>query len=100
MEGKASAVPKLRIAVRLYRLWKKSVNSDNFAFSSTAKAGGPYLTAFLRGDVGNARMLSVYSLGDWTELLPLHRERSEISHISRGEIWGTRLGGRGKCKMI
>jgi hypothetical protein len=38
-------------------------------------------------------------LGDWSEFLPLHRESSEISDISpqkRGEIWGTRIGGRRK----
>jgi len=43
----------------LKRLRKKSVNSDQLGFFSTTKAGAPYLTALLRGDVGNFTTLSV-----------------------------------------
>jgi hypothetical protein len=55
------------------------------------------------GDVGNALILSVHPSGIGLELLPLRRESSDISHIApqkRGEIWGTRLGGRKSFALL
>ena len=62
---------------------------NGLTFSRATKAGAPYLTTFLLGDVGNLTALSPYPI-----------EVCQVSHISpkTDEIWGTHLGGSGKVK--
>jgi hypothetical protein len=73
---------------------------DWAAWSSPAtKAGAPYLTTLFVGRCGKFHCSPAATLGISIDLRGINvkfRELPTSPHKKRGEIWGTRLGGRGR----